>query len=419
MSRADSDNPPAGAALSVDVRVARGAFVLEAEVSVEPGEVLGVIGANGSGKSTLLGAIAGTIGVAGGNVALGGRDLSRTEPNSPVISLPRSERRVGLLDQRARLFPHLSARANVAFGPRSQGVPRRTADLLAEEWLERVGLSGRGSAREEELSGGQQQRVAIARTLAAGPELLLLDEPFAALDVAGSAALRHLLTSEIGRLGVAAIIVTHDPVDLIALADRVVVLEQGRIGQCGTVTGVLGVPSTPFAAEFAGRALISGVASPHGTLLVDGTPVPELHGRGALPEPGVIGVVSFDPTEVRLEPLPTDGAPLSSRPAAVPTERGSDEPSQSAPDPAGADELRWVGTVSAVSASRTGVRVACAEWPEFYAEIPVARALDLQLSEGDPVELRLPSGALRFAVPNIESDGTMRSRRGASRTTAV
>ncbi|QIM18870.1 ATP-binding cassette domain-containing protein [Leucobacter coleopterorum] len=163
--------------LECTVRVQRGAFVLSAAVRAEPGEVLAVIGANGAGKSTLLGAIAGTHPISRGSVRLGSRVLCSREDSAPAVSLRRAARRVGFLDQRARLFPHLNARANVAFGARAQGVNRRAAEAAAEEWLVRLGLSGRADAKASELSGGQQQRVAIARTLAASPELLLLDEP--------------------------------------------------------------------------------------------------------------------------------------------------------------------------------------------------------------------------------------------------
>lgn len=384
--------------LSFDIGVRRGDFELTAAARVAPGEVLGVIGANGSGKSTLVGSIAGTHRVAAGQVSLGDRILTRA--GRDPIHVARSKRRTGLLDQRARMFPHLSARANIAFGPSAQGMPRKQAERLAEEWLERVGLSGRGGSRAGELSGGQQQRVAIARTLAAAPELLLLDEPFAALDVTSSIDLRALLAAEVARLKVPVILVTHDPVDLFTIADRAVVIEVGRISQCGPVAEVLGAPATPFAAEFAGRTLLTGIASSRGTLLVSGAPVPELRGQGALPAPGAAGVASFNPAEVRLERLSTADGRSVPDPAPRPTGPRTDPSPEHHLKTAGDDDLRWVGTVSTVSASRTGVRVSCAEWPEFFAEIPVARALELGLSEGEPVELRLPSGSLRFATTN-------------------
>lgn len=367
-------------ALCADVRVERGSFVLDVSVTLSPGEVLGVIGANGAGKSTLLGALAGTLGIGLGEISLGGRVLSRVRPGSRPVSLPRAERRIGLLDQRARLFPHLDARSNIAFGPRARGVPRREADALAEEWLERVDLGGRGDAREADLSGGQQQRVAIARTLAADPELLLLDEPFAALDVTSRELLRALLIAEVERLGLPVILVTHDPVDLMALADRAIVLERGRVAQRGPVADVLGRPASSFAAEFAGRGLLTGIASARGTLLVDGAPVAELAGVGPLPPTGEAAVASFDPHAVSVR-RPRPGDYRIGYPA----------------DPAPAPQ-RWIGTVSELQAGRTGVRVVCAEWPECFAEVPVPRAIELGLAVGDRVEFELPREAVGFTA---------------------
>ncbi|EYT52153.1 molybdenum ABC transporter ATP-binding protein [Leucobacter sp. UCD-THU] len=371
-------------ALRCRIEVARGDFRLDARFEVSPGEIVAVIGPNGAGKSTLLGAVAGTLPLSAGRVELGGRTLSRREPGSPTTLLPRSARRVGHLDQRARLFPHLDAAANIAFGPRSQRVPRTRAVRVAHDWLERVGLAGRGSAREDELSGGQQQRVAIARTLAADPGALLLDEPFAALDVSSAQDLRRLVADEIRRLGVPALLVTHDPVDLIALADRVLVLEGGRIAQSGAVAEVLSAPATGFAAEFAGRVLVAGVASAGGSLRLEGAPVDRIRGSGPLPRPGLTAVASFDPTAVRVS---SHGRRAGEAP--MPGDRGDSDGSSTV----------WAGTVSALSASRTGVRLAFAEWPEFVAEVPVSRALDPEIAPGSRVRLELRAADVTFAVP--------------------
>ncbi|WP_449277010.1 ABC transporter ATP-binding protein [Leucobacter sp. GX24907] len=402
--------------LHADVRVERGSFTLDASISIAPGEVLGVIGANGSGKSTFLGVLAGTLGLAQGEIALDDRTLTRVRAGSRPVALPRAERRVGLLDQRARLFPHLDARANIAFGPRARGVSRRTADALADEWLERVGLGGRGDARESELSGGQQQRVAIARTLASDPALLLLDEPFAALDVTSSDELRALLTFEVERLGLPVILVTHDPVDLMALAARAIVLENGRIAQEGVVSEVLGRPASPFAAEFAGRGLLTGTISEHGRLIVSGAPLTEVDGIGERPAAGSEAAASFDPSAVVIRPAgggPGDGARVGSGSGASGGVGGASggvggsaaDGVDGGPDVdagtdagSGAGVQRWSGTVAEVRASRTGVRIVCAEWPECFAELPVSRALDLGLAIGDRVEIELPREAVRFSA---------------------
>jgi molybdate transport system ATP-binding protein len=370
--------------LTFEVLVQRGRFALHAAARVDPGEVLGVIGANGSGKSTLVGSIAGTHRIAAGRVALGDRVLCAREPGSPEVRIPRADRRIGHLDQRARLFPHLDARSNIAFGPRAQGIRRRSADAAAEQWLERIGLPGRGSAHEHQLSGGQQQRVAIARALAAGPEALLLDEPFAALDVMSSDDLRGLVAAEKYRLGIPVVLVTHDPVDLIALADRVLVLEHGGIGQSGTVAEVLGAPASPFAAEFTGRVLVEGVASPNGALRLATAPLSELRGSGELPAPGERAVASFAPSAVRIAP--------------------EDRPRAPEPDDAARPINSWSDTIRAVSASPAGFRVECAGWAGFAAELPLSGALEPWLSSGSRVRLEISAEDVRFAVPRPATD---------------
>ena len=392
MSGAGRDG--AGAAVPRELRcavaVARGNFLLDLSLEVAPGEILGVIGPNGAGKSTLLGAIAGTLPLSSGRIELGGRFLSRSEEGAIEVFLPRSSRRVGHLDQRARLFPHLDAAANIAFGPRSQRMSRSRAASLSREWLERVGLGRRGDARESELSGGQQQRVAIARTLAADPDLLLLDEPFAALDVASAQQLRSLVASEIRRLGVPALLVTHDPVDLIALADRVMVIEEGRIRQLGSTAQVLAAPTTGFAAEFSGRVLLRGIAAEDGSLRLSGGPVEGIRGSGFLPAPGRPAVASFDPVAVRVSPIADRGQGPGP---------GPDVFRASSHGPSDGVGAIWDGTVSALAASRTGVRLEFEEWPGFVAEVPVSRALDPEIAPGARVRIELSAAEVRFAVP--------------------
>ncbi|MFV0434568.1 MAG: ATP-binding cassette domain-containing protein [Leucobacter sp.] len=407
-------------ALDVRVRVRRGAFELTAETAVAPGEVLGIIGANGSGKSTLIEAVAGTLSIDEGRIALGDRVLSEAETGIRPVTVARAARRVGHLDQRARLFPHLDAEQNIAFGPRAQGTSKRVAAARAAEWLARMGLAGRERARVGELSGGQQQRVAIARTLAAEPSLLLLDEPFAALDVTAGDELRLLLADEIHRLGIPALLITHDPVDLIALADRAIVLEAGRVAQRGTVASVLDAPVTPFAAEFAGRCLLTGTLESEGALRVEGAPVEVLRGRavreratpetvgsvGAAEAPGIAAVsgasacASFRPGDVRLDPEPgrehVGGSAHPAAEAGVVATPADPEPRADAD--ANSDATAWTGTVATVSAGRTGVRVECAEWPGFFAEVPPARALELALRPGSRVRLELAVAAVTVAA---------------------
>ncbi len=236
-------SPGAALAATVAVHRSRG-FALAARVDAAPGTTVAVLGPSGAGKSTLLDALAGLIRLDAGTVALDGRVLS-----DPRRAVPPHRRGTVLLGQDARLFPHLDARDNVAFGPRAGGMTRSAARGLAEEWLDRMGLPGAGAARPAELSGGQQQRVALARALAASPRLLLLDEPLRALDPVTAAGIRAQVRAHIS--GVTCVLVTHDLADATALAEQAIVLEGGRVSQAGMLAEVLTHPSTPFVAALA------------------------------------------------------------------------------------------------------------------------------------------------------------------------
>ena len=234
---------PGRAGLEVDLTVPGRVTVA---LTARPGEVLAVIGPNGAGKSTLLAAIAGLV-PAEGTVRLGGRDLGR---------LPVRERHVGVVFQDRHLFPHLSALENVAFGPRSQGVPRARARAEAREWLDRLGIGDLADRRPRELSGGQAQRVAIARALAQRPDALLLDEPFAGLDVGVAATLRIELTRHLAAYDGVTLLVTHDAIDALTLADRVLVVDDGRVAQVGTPAEVAARPRTEHVARLVGLNVI-------------------------------------------------------------------------------------------------------------------------------------------------------------------
>lgn len=216
--------------LSVDIRVARGTFVLEVQLEVARGEIVAIMGANGSGKSTLLEAIAGTI-TAEGQIDVDGRTLTDNR-----TSVPPARRGVGLLTQDTLLFPHLTVLDNVGFGPRTTTGRRESrARALAE--LDAVGLSDVADRRPRELSGGQQRRVAIGRVLATDPRILLLDEPMAAIDSANVTRVRELIMQTQDARGT--LLVTHDAADAIALADRVILLDAGRIVREGAPRDVL------------------------------------------------------------------------------------------------------------------------------------------------------------------------------------
>jgi len=217
---------------------------LDVHFSAEPGEVVAVIGPNGAGKSTLLAALAGLV-AAQGEVDVGGE--SWTDPPLSV-----QERRVGLVFQSGLLFPHLSAPDNVAFGPRSRGLDRLAADTLARSWLERFGIADLSSRRPGELSGGQAQRVAIARALACDPVLLLLDEPFSGLDTTVATGLRLELARHLAAFDGVCLLVTHDAIDALTLADRVLVLDAGLVVQSGSPRDVAARPRTDHVARLVG-----------------------------------------------------------------------------------------------------------------------------------------------------------------------
>lgn len=247
--------------LSVRATVADRDVAMEFEVGA--GEVLAVLGPNGAGKSTALHVVAGLVRPDDGRVTAGERLLTDTATGRYV---PTHRRRVGLLLQDALLFPHLRAAANVAFGLRSAGLRRADARTTALGWLTEVGAGELAGRLPRQLSGGQAQRVALARALAAAPDVLLLDEPLAGLDVAVAGEMRAVLRRTLTRDGRCAVLVTHDVVDVATLADRVVVVESGRVVEAGPAGAVLAAPRSRFGARLAGVNLVAGTAAGPGEL---------------------------------------------------------------------------------------------------------------------------------------------------------
>jgi molybdate transport system ATP-binding protein len=254
--------------LNAEVRIMVGNFEEQLDLEVADGEVVAVLGPNGSGKSTLLRALAGLQPLSGGRIVLDGRVLD--DPVSQVL-VPPEMRPCAMVFQEYLLFPHLDTVANVAFGLRSQGRSKRDANREALAWLERMELGDKAQAKPRELSGGQAQRVALARALATDPRLLLLDEPMAALDVSTRGSVRHQLRRHLGAFGGSCVLVTHDPLDAAAIADRLVIIEAGRLVQQGTLEAVTTRPRTNYVAQLMGLNLLRGRA--HGTNLIlpDGT----------------------------------------------------------------------------------------------------------------------------------------------------
>jgi molybdate transport system ATP-binding protein len=285
--------------LRAELSLRRTTFALSVELEVPDGGVLAVLGPNGAGKSTVLSCLAGLVRADRARIRLGERVL-----DDAGVHVPAHRRGIGLLAQKAMLFPHLSVLDNVAFAPRSQGATRARAREVARRWLADVDATDLADRAPGELSGGQAQRVALARALAGGPDLLLLDEPLAALDVDAAPAVRGLLRRVLRESGRAltTVLVTHDPLDALTLSDRVAVLAEGRIVERGPTRDVLASPRTSFTARLAGLNLVTGVASGSGTsaavrtrdgLLFFGVPAPDLvEGDAAVAvfEPGAVAV---------------------------------------------------------------------------------------------------------------------------------
>ncbi|MEV0673805.1 ATP-binding cassette domain-containing protein [Mycobacterium sp. NPDC050441] len=331
---------------------------LDLEFGVAAGEVLTVLGPNGAGKSTTLHAIAGLVGLDVGRVQVGDRVLTDTAAG---VHVPTHDRRVGLLLQDSLLFPHLSVLANVAFGARSgHRTGRRTAYESARRWLAEVDATDLADRRPRRLSGGQAQRVALARALAADPEVLLLDEPLAGLDVAVAASMRKVLRRVLAVGGRCAVLITHDLLDVLTLADRVIVVEGGRMVESGSVAEVLASPKSHFAARFAGVNLIGGTAATDGVLTTAwqtnwyGTPATDV-------QPGVQAVALFSPASVSVYRDEPHGSPRNT--VAV--------------------------TVAELDSRGPGIRVRADEQPDgapgLAADITAESAAELRLAPGDTV----------------------------------
>jgi molybdate transport system ATP-binding protein len=245
------------AGLSADLTVARPGFTLTVGVEAEPGQVLAILGPNGAGKTTLLSALAGLVPLSEGSVSLNGDVLEDTRRHLRVAT---ERRPIGVVFQDYLLFPRMSALENVAFGLRARHVDKTVARARAREWLSRFGLDDFVSRKPGSLSGGQAQRVALARALVGEPKLLLLDEPLAALDAATRIEVRRDLRRHLGAYHGVTLLITHDPLEALALADNLMVLDAGCVVQAGTPQEVARQPRTDYVARLLGLNLVRGLA---------------------------------------------------------------------------------------------------------------------------------------------------------------
>ncbi len=325
--------------LAARMVVERQGFRLDIELTAADGEVVALLGPNGAGKTTALRALAGLAPLSGGDVVLDGQS---------IVGTPVERRRIGVVFQDYLLFPHLSTVDNVAFGPRCRGLGRAAARREAMAWLSTVDAAELATVKPRHLSGGQAQRVALARALAVRPRLLLLDEPLAALDARTRLTIRAQLRRHLAEFPGATVLVTHDPLDAMVLADRIVVLEAGAIVQSGTPTEMTRRPRTDYVARLVGLNLYRGRTDGDAVALAGG-------GRLAVDDPVDGDVfVAFPPSVVALYP----------------------------DRPAGSPRNVWPVTVTGVERQGDRVRVELSGEPAVIADVTPAAAAELALLPG-------------------------------------
>jgi molybdate transport system ATP-binding protein len=357
--------------LEVAATAERDGFSLAVDLSVAAGGTVALIGPNGAGKSTLAGVLCGLVPISSGRVRVDGDTL---EDPGAGIRVPPGHRPVGIMFQDLLLFPHLSVAENVAFPLRAMGIGREAAVERARVVLGQLGVAGRADARPGALSGGEAQRVALARALVHGPRVLVLDEPLSAVDVAARATLRALLKERLSRFEGYRLVVTHDPVEAATLADRLVILEGGRVTQEGTPDDIRTAPRTRYAAELVGVNLFAGRLVPLG----DGA------GRLTTPEGDV--VVRWpdrpeDPLDDVLGILhPTDVALFRSRPE-------------------GSARNVVAGRVTLITIEGNRARLRIDGAPSLVAEVTPGSVDRLGLREGQEVWASFKAVEVRLVLP--------------------
>ncbi|HEV3097457.1 MAG TPA: ABC transporter ATP-binding protein [Candidatus Dormibacteraeota bacterium] len=334
--------------LDAQIQAKVGGFELELEMTVASRELVALLGPNGAGKTSVLRVLAGLTPLDAGRVTLDGVVL---EDPAAGVRVAAEQRPIGMVFQDYLLFPHLSVLENVAFGLRSRRTPRAVALELASQWLERVGLGAYAHRKPSSLSGGEAQRVALARALATSPALLLMDEPMAALDASTRVELRRELRHQLEAFDGVRLVVTHDPVEAMAMADRLVILEQGKVLQSGSPAEVAERPRSRYVADLVGVNLFRGRA--HDNVIV-------LDGGGSLTvaegtDGNVFAVVH--PRTVALYRTRPDGTPRNV----------------------------WEGRASNLDLQGDRVRVRLEGSPAIVAEVTPAAVRELGLDRGDTV----------------------------------
>jgi molybdate transport system ATP-binding protein len=341
------------------------------ELEVDDGEVVALLGPNGAGKTTALEAIAGIVPLSSGSVVLDGERIDTLSPD---------RRRVGLAFQDGMLFPRMSAVENVAFPMRARGTSRAEALGRARTLLGRIAEDVPPDAKPPALSGGERQRVALARTLAAEPRALLLDEPLAAVDASARPVLRTTIREALAPFAGPAILVTHEPVEAMTLADRIAVLEAGRITQVGTPADIRTHPRTRYAADLVGVNLFEGRL------------VPERDGSGTLATgDGDLAV----PWPEHVPPAPRDGVQATVAPmdVALHEER-----------PEGSARNVFHGRIVEVVPLGGRARVRLATRPPLVAEVTAGSVERMRLEPGREVWASCKAVEVRLMVQGVEPD---------------
>lgn len=335
--------------LVADFAVERADFAVSIQFTAQAGRVVAIVGPNGSGKSTLLRTIAGLEPSAQGRLRVNTADWMTDEH-----FLAPEERSIGFVFQDYLLFPHLSVFDNISFGMHGMGLSKVTVRERVFEWMHRYEIADLADRKPGQISGGQAQRVALTRALIRQPDVLLMDEPLAALDAGTRAGIRAQLRSHLSEFAGTALLVTHDPLEALVLGDDICVLDRGRIMQFGTAAQVTRQPATPYVARLMGLNLVAGQA---------GRGVVDLDGGGQL----------------RIEqPHPLGRVMAVIRPSAITVHQDR---------PHGSARNVWVGAIRGIEQVAERVRLDIAATPSVLVDVTAAAVAELDLTPGSPVWL--------------------------------